>query len=73
MANNKYKEKDRVEFTRGPYDGRKGTVKFVTAHGKLLVDLGDGSDVYCNPEDVKPALAGTMRSWWNGRHTRLRL
>lgn len=50
-----YKIKDRVEFTCGRHDGRKGTVKFVTAHGKLLVDLGDSSDVYCNPEDVKPA------------------
>lgn len=55
MSNKRYKVKDRVEFIRGPYDGRKGTVKFVTAHGFLLVDLGDGSDVYCKPEDVKPA------------------
>ncbi|AYB71012.1 hypothetical protein SEA_YABOI_215 [Streptomyces phage Yaboi] len=51
----KYKKGDRVEFIRGKLDGKKGKVSFVTAHGKLLVDLNDGSDVYCNPEDVKPA------------------
>lgn len=50
-----YKIKDKVEIVRGPYDGKKGTVKFVTAHGKLLVDLNDGGNVYCNPGDVKPA------------------
>ncbi|AXH67353.1 hypothetical protein SEA_WOFFORD_212 [Streptomyces phage Wofford] len=42
-----------MEFIRGPYDGKRGTIKFVTAHGKLLVDLKDGSDVYSNSEDVK--------------------
>ena len=52
---NKYEVGDRVEFICGRLDGKKGKVKFVTAHGKLLVDLLDGSDVYCNPEDVKPA------------------
>ncbi|QNN98411.1 hypothetical protein SEA_LILMARTIN_198 [Streptomyces phage LilMartin] len=55
MSDKRYKVGDLVEFTRGPKDGRKGKVKFVTAHGKLLVDLLDGSDVYCNPGDVKPA------------------
>jgi hypothetical protein len=55
MTEYRYKIGDRVEFTRGAYDGRKGKVKFVTAHGKLLIDLLDGSDVYCNPEDIKPA------------------
>jgi hypothetical protein len=45
--------KDKVEFIRGPYDGKKGIVKFVTAHGSLLVDLENGNDVYCKPRDVK--------------------
>lgn len=50
-----YKKGDKVEFTKGRLDGKKGKVSFVTAHGKLLVDLNEGGDVYCNPEDVKPA------------------
>ncbi|AXH66928.1 hypothetical protein SEA_STARPLATINUM_219 [Streptomyces phage StarPlatinum] len=50
-----YTKGDKVEFIRGRLDGKRGKVKFVTAHGKLLVDLNEGGDVYCNPEDVKPA------------------
>lgn len=50
-----YREKDKVEILRGQHDGKIAKVKFVTNHGFLLLDLGDGSDVYCRPEDVRPA------------------
>lgn len=55
MSDRKYKKGDSVEFIRGPNDGRKGKVSFVTSHGYLLVDMGDGSDIYCHPSDLKPA------------------